>query len=77
MSPREDLQRELRRNRLRVTPKQQHSRTRIVNVRATFRSQGSARADAILKDRGGPPYPLQLYLERRGALRVVTRIGDA
>jgi len=30
-----------------------------------------------LKDRGGPPYPLQPYLERRGALWVVTRIGDA
>jgi len=71
------LARELRRNRLRVTPMQQQSRSRIVNLRATLRSPGSARAIATVKERGGPPYPLQLYLECRGARWVVTRIGDA
>jgi hypothetical protein len=71
------LLRELRRNRPRVTPKQQQTRTRIVDARAAFRAQESARAAAPLKERGGTPYPLQPYLERRGALWVVTRIGDA
>jgi hypothetical protein len=71
------LLRELRRNRPRVTPKQQQTRTRMVDLRAAFRSQGSARAVATLKDCAVPPYPLQLYLERRRALWVVTRIGDA
>lgn len=40
------LLRELRRNRPRVTPKQQQIRTRIVDVRAAFRAQESARAAA-------------------------------
>jgi hypothetical protein len=71
------LLRELRRKRPRVTPTQQRTRTRTVDLRAALASPGSARAVATLKDRGGPPYPLQLYLERRGTRWVVTRIGDA
>jgi hypothetical protein len=71
------LLRELRRNRPRVTPMQQRSRTRTVDLRTALPSPGSARAVATLKDRGGPPYPLQLYLERRDTRWVVTRIGDA
>jgi hypothetical protein len=71
------LLRELRRNRPRVTPMQQRSRTRTVDLRTAPRSPGSARAVATLKDRGDPPYPLQVYLERRGTRWVVTRIGDA
>jgi hypothetical protein len=71
------LLRELRRNRPRVTPMQQRTRTRTVDLHAALPSPGSARAAATLKNRGGPPYPLQLYLERRGGRWVVTRIGDA
>ena len=71
------LLRELQRNRPRVTPMQQRTRARTLDLRTTLPSPGSARAVATLKDRGGPPYPLLLYLERRGALWVVTRIGDA
>ena len=56
---------------------QQRTRTRTSDLRTALPSPGSARAVATLKDRGGPPYPLPLYLERRGALWVVTRIGDA
>jgi hypothetical protein len=69
--------RELRRNRARVTPMQQETRTRTVELRNALRSPGGVRATATGKERGGPPYPLLLYLERRGALWVVTRIGDA
>jgi hypothetical protein len=32
---------------------------------------------ALATERSDPPYALQLYLERRGARWVVTRIGDA
>jgi hypothetical protein len=71
------LLRELRRNRARVTPTQQRTRTRTLDLRTALPSPGSARAVATLKDRGGPPYQLRLYLERRGALWVVSRIGDA
>jgi hypothetical protein len=71
------LLRELRRNRPRVTPMQQRTRTRTLDLRTLLPSPGSARAVATLKDRGGPPYHLLLYLERRGARWVVTRIGDA
>lgn len=71
------LLRELRRNRPRVTPMQQQTRTRTLDLRTALPSPGSARAAATLKDRGGPPHPLLLYLERRDALWVVTRIGDA
>jgi hypothetical protein len=71
------LLREPRRNRPRVTPMQQRTRTRTLDLRTALPSPGSARAVATLKDRGGSPYPLLLYLERRGALWVVTRIGDA
>lgn len=56
---------------------QQQTRTRTVDLRVALPSPGSARAVATLKDRGGPPYPLRLYLERRGTRWVVTRIGDA
>jgi hypothetical protein len=71
------LARELRRNRPRVTPTQQRTRSRIVELRAALCSPGSARAVATVKQLAGPPYPLRLYLERRGARWVVTRIGDA
>lgn len=71
------LVRGLRRNRPRVTPMQQRTRTRTVDLRTALRSPESVRAVATMKDRGGPPYHLLLYLERRGALWVVTRIGDA
>jgi hypothetical protein len=71
------LRRELQRNRPRVTPMQRRTRTRAVHLRAALCSPRSARAAATLKNRGGRPYPLQLYLERRGALWVVTHIGDA
>ena len=37
----------------------------------------SVRAIATLQAVGGPPYPLLLYLERRGTRWLVTRIGDA
>jgi hypothetical protein len=72
-----ELRRELQRDRPRVTPMQQRTRTRTVDLRTALPSPGSARAVATVKDRGGPPYPLQLYLGRRGARWVVTRIGDA
>jgi hypothetical protein len=71
------LLRELRRNRPRVTPMQQRTRTRTVHLHTALPSPGSARAGATLKDRGGPPYLLQLYLERHGTRGVVTHIGDA
>ena len=71
------LLRELRRTRPRVTPMQQRTRTRTADLRTALPSPGSARAVATLKDPEGPPYPLLLYLERRGARWIVTRIGDA
>jgi len=71
------LLRELRRNRPRITPMQQRTGTRILDLRTALASPGSARAVASLKDRGRLPYPLLLFLERRSALWVVTRIGDA
>lgn len=71
------LLRELRRNRPRVTPAQQQTATRTVDLRTALPSPGSARAVATLRDRDGTRYPLLLCLERRGALWVVTRIGDA
>jgi hypothetical protein len=57
--------------------REQRTRTRTVDLHAALPSPGGARAAATLKDRGGPPYPLRLYLERRGTRWVVTRIGDA
>jgi hypothetical protein len=71
------LARELRRNRPRVTPTQERTRSGIVELRAALRSPGSVRAVATVNEGGGPPFALQLYLERRGARWVVTRIGDA
>jgi hypothetical protein len=71
------LRRELRRTRPRVTPTQQQTRSEILQLSAALRSPGSVRALATVRARGGPPYPLQLYLERRGSRWVVTRIGDA
>lgn len=71
------LLRELRRNRARVTPSQHQSGSRILRLRVTLRSPASVRALAAVKERGGPPYALRLYLEHRGARWVVTRIGDA
>jgi hypothetical protein len=71
------LARELRRNRPRVTPTQERTRSRIVELRAALRSPGSVRAVATVNEGGGPPFALQLYLERRGSRWVVTRIGDA
>ena len=72
-----ELLRELRRNRPRVTPSQQHSRARILDVTVAPRSTASVRTVATVEDGDGPPYALALYLERRGARWVVTRIGDA
>jgi hypothetical protein len=72
-----ELLRELRRNHPRVTPSQQQSRARILAVAVALRSPASVRAVATVEDGGGPPYALALYLERRGARWVVTRIGDA
>ena len=51
--------------------------TTIRAVEVTPRGQGSVRATATLQDAGGPQYTLLLYLERRGAYWLVTRIGDA
>ena len=61
----------------RATPAQQKHRSRMRKLAVGSRGATSARADAILQSRGGPPYPLVLYLERRVARWVVTRIGDA
>ena len=71
------LLRELGRNRARVTPSQQQSGSRILRLRVTLRSPASVLALTAVKQRGGPPYALRLYLEHRGARWVVTRIGDA
>ena len=56
---------------------QPRTRTRTLELSTALPSPGTARAVATLKDRGGPPYPLRLYLERRDTRWVVTRIGDA
>jgi hypothetical protein len=72
-----ELLRDLRRNGSRVTPAQQQTGSRILHVNAEPRSAASVRVVATVKPRAGPSYPLQLYLERRGARWVVTRIGDA
>lgn len=71
------LLRELRRSHPRVTPWQHQTRSRILDLSAPLRSPGSVRAVATLKGRGGLPYLLQLYLERRDGRWVVTRLGDA
>lgn len=59
--------RELGRSRARVTPSQQRTHSQLLDVSAALRSPGSVRAVATVKQRGGPPYLLRLYLERRAA----------
>jgi hypothetical protein len=71
------LRRELRRTRPRVTPAQQQTRSEILQLSAALRSPGSVRALATVREQGGPPYPLALYLERDGTGWIVMRIGDA
>jgi hypothetical protein len=71
-----ELRRDLRRHPARPTPTQQVRPTTIRAVEVTPRGQGSVRATATLQDAGGPQYTLLLYLERRGARWLVTRIGD-
>ena len=71
------LRRDLRRYSARPTPVQQLRPATIRALDAKLHGPGSARAVAILQNAGGPPYPLLLYLERRGARWLVTRIGDA
>lgn len=61
----------------RVTPAQQKYRSRVRKLAVDAEGATSTRAVAILQSRGGPPYPLVLYLERRGERWVATRIGDA
>jgi hypothetical protein len=72
-----ELRRELRRRPPRATPTQQVRPTSIRAVIVSPLGQGSVRATATLQDAGGPPYSLLLYVERRGARWLVTRIGDA
>jgi hypothetical protein len=71
------LRRELRRHPARATPALQLRPSTIRGVDLTPQGAGSVRAIAILQEAGGPPYPLLLYLERRGSGWLVTRIGDA
>ena len=72
-----ELRRDLRRYPARPTPTQQLRPATIRAVDVKLQVPGSVRAVATLQDAGGPPYPLLLYLERRGARWLVTRIGDA
>jgi hypothetical protein len=71
------LVRELAADAPRATPAQQRYRSRVRKLGLGSVGAPSARAVAILQSRGGPPYPLVLYLERRGTRWLVTRIGDA
>ena len=72
-----ELRRDLRRHRARPTPTQQVRPATIRAVDVTLQGPDSVRAIATLQAAGGPPYPLLLYLERRGTRWLVTRIGDA
>ena len=72
-----DLRRDLRRQRARPTPTQQVRPATIRAVDVMLQGSDSVRAIATLQAAGGPPYPLLLYLERRGKRWLVTRIGDA
>ena len=72
-----ELRRDLRRHPARPTPTQQVRPATIRAVEVTLQVPDSVRAIATLQAAGGPPYPLLLYLERRGAGWLVTRIGDA
>ena len=72
-----ELRRDLRHHPARPTPTQQVRSTTVRAVEVTLQVPDSVRAIATLQAAGGPPYPLLLYLERRGARWLVTRIGDA
>ena len=72
-----ELRRDLRRHPPRPTPTQPERPATIRAVDVTPQGAGSVRAIATLQDAGGPRYSLLLYLERRGARWLVTRIGDA
>ena len=72
-----ELRRDLRRHPARPTPTQQVRPATIRAVEVTLQGPDSVRAIATLQAAGGPPYPLLLYLERRGTRWLVTRIGDA
>jgi hypothetical protein len=71
------LLRELRRHPPRVTPAQETARTRVRRLAIETRRNLTARVTATVSDVGGPTYRLVLYLERRRAGWLVTRIGDA
>jgi hypothetical protein len=72
-----ELRRDLRRHPARPTPTQQLRPATIRAVEVTLQGPDSVRAIATLQAAGSPPYPLLLYLERRGTHWVVARIGDA
>ena len=72
-----ELRRDLRRHPARPTPTQQVRPATIRAVDVMLQGPDSVRAIATLQAAGGPPYPLLLYLERRGTRWLVTRIGDA
>ena len=61
-----ELRRDLRRHPPRATPTQQVRPATIRAVDVTLQGADSVRAIATLQAAGGPPYPLLLYLERRG-----------
>jgi hypothetical protein len=71
-----ELLRELTRHPVRVTPGQERIRPQIRSLNLAAQTGASVRAVAILRDSGGPPYPLLLYLERRASIWTVTRLGD-
>jgi hypothetical protein len=72
-----ELRRDLRRHPARPTPALQVRPTTIRAIGVSRQGEGSVRAIATVQVPGGPPYPLLLYLERRGARWLVMRIGDA
>jgi hypothetical protein len=71
-----ELLRALARHSVRLTPAQQQARPRQRALSVAVQAGGSVRAVATLQDPGGPPYPLLLYLEWRGTVWTVTRLGD-
>ena len=72
-----ELRRDLRRHRARPTPTQQVRPATVRAVDVMLQGPDSVRAIATLQAASGPPYPLLLYLERRGTGWLVTRVGDA
>ena len=70
------LRRELSRRPARVTPTQESGATLARRLTLDVQAGGGVRALATLHDRGGPPYALLLYLERRASGWTVTRLGD-